>query len=273
MKKEFGFRNKWGRKQARKAIPLFASFFLGQFPLPAGNIADKTPVVNFAPMSATLQFIQFELEIYNLYEEIGLEKAGLNLEVFNQGVVGYLNLIKTGAITNKSTLTIADFDKNSSEKRLWVIDINARKILHHTLVAHGKNSGVERAERFSNVSQSEMSSLGFYVTEGTYTGKHGLSLKIRGMDEGFNKNAYNRHVVVHGAEYVSEEFVKEHGRLGRSQGCPALPMDDHQDIIKEIEGGSVLYLHASMADYQSSYLDPETAMHTYFSEEVSIANL
>lgn len=266
-------RSKWSRKHARKAIPLFASFFLGQFPLPAGNMVDRNHKATFSPSAEALKFVQFELEVYNLYEEIGLEKAGLNLEVFNKAMVGYLNLVHAGDITNKGILTIADFDKHSSEKRLWVIDVNARKIMHHSLVAHGKNSGFEMAEKFSNVPESEMSSLGFYVTQDTYIGKHGVSLKLSGMDEEYNKNAYDRHVVVHGADYVSEDFVKQHGRLGRSQGCPALPMKNHREIIEDIKGGSVLYLHASNADYDSRFLDTKVAMNTYFSQDVSVATL
>jgi len=274
MKKiKFKLRSKWSRKHARKAIPLFASFFLAQFPLPAGNIAHKPHKTVVTPTAEALKFVQFELEMYNLYEEIGLEKAGLNLEVFNKAMVGYLNLVKAGEVQKKNILTIADFDKHSSQKRFWVIDLEARKILHQSLVAHGKNSGWDIAENFSNVLGSEMSSLGFYVTQDTYRGKHGLSLKLNGMDEDYNKNAYDRHVVVHGAEYVSEDFVKQHGRLGRSQGCPALPMGDHRAIIQDIKEGSVLYLHASNEDYESRFLNTEVAMNSYFSEMTAVASL
>jgi hypothetical protein len=272
-KPKFKIRSKWSRKHARKAIPLFASFFLGQFPLPAGDIADRNHKATFAPSAEALKFVQFELEIYSLYEEMGLEKTGLNLEVFNKAMVGYLNLLHAGDITNKNILTIADFDKHSSEKRLWVLDVHARKILHQSLVAHGKNSGFEMAERFSNVPESEMSSLGFYVTQDTYIGKHGVSLKLNGMDEEYNKNAYDRNIVIHGAEYAGEDFVKQYGRLGRSQGCPALPMKNHREIIDNIKGGSVLYLHASKADYDSQFLDTNVAMNTFFSQDVSVATI
>ena len=266
-------RSKWSRRHARKAIPLFASFFLAQFPLPAGNIATKPHKAIVAPTAEALKFVQFELEMYNLYEEIGLEKAGLNLEVFNKAMVGYLNLVHAGEIKNKNVLTIADFDKHSSQKRLWVIDLSARKILHQSLVAHGKNSGWDMAESFSNVLGSEMSSVGFYLTKDTYTGKHGLSLKLAGLDEGYNKNAYDRNVVVHGADYVSEDFVKQHGRLGRSQGCPALPMGTHREVIKDIKDGSLLYLHSSAANYESDFLDTEVAMNSYFSDMPTVASL
>ncbi|WP_146894453.1 murein L,D-transpeptidase catalytic domain family protein [Adhaeribacter aerolatus] len=261
-------RKKWSGRQVKKAIPLFASFFLAHSPLPAGSTMQKQGATVVAPNSEALKFIQFELEVYDLYEQIGLEQAGLSLEVFNQALVGYLNLLHAGLVQNNRTLTIADFDKSSSEKRFWVIDIQNKVILHQSLVAHGKNSGWDVAEEFSNVIQSEKSSLGFFVTQNTYQGRHGLSLKLVGMDEDYNKNAYDRNIVVHGAEYVSEDFVKQHGRLGRSQGCPALPMKNHKEIIQDIKDGSVLYLHASKADYNSKLLDTEVAMNTFFKQPV-----
>ena len=265
MKKyKFNVSKKWGRSKARRAIPLFASFFLAQFPLPAGNMAGSQTASVFSPTSETLKFINFELDLYKLYEDAGLQAAGLNLEVFNKAMVGYLNLLHQGKLSDKKILAIADFDKPSAEKRLWVLDLENRKLLHHSLVAHGKNSGLEKAETFSNVPQSEMSSLGFFVTQGTYQGKHGLSLKLEGMDKNYNTNAAVRNVVVHGADYVSEDFVKQHGRLGRSQGCPALPMDTHEEIISTIQDRTVLYLHASDAGYYSEYLDNNVAMETYF---------
>ena len=122
-------------------------------------------------------------------------------------------------------LTLIDFSRPSQHKRLWVINVEKGKVLFHTLVAHGKASGADVPMAFSNKDGSEMSSLGFYRTAPTtYTGKHGLSLKLVGLDPGFNTNAESRAVVVHGADYVCEDFVKAHGRLGRSQGCPALPV-------------------------------------------------
>lgn len=258
---------KWTRHQVRKAIPLFASFFLAQFPLPAGNIKENPKMAVITPTSEALKFVNFELKVLSLYEDAGLQEAGLSLEVFNKAMVGYLNLYNKGALSNKKLLTIADFDKSSAEKRLWVIDLSARKLVHNSLVAHGKNSGLEKAENFSNVSKSEMSSLGFYVTHGTYQGKHGLSLKIEGMDAGYNTNAADRHVVVHGADYVSEEFVKQNGRLGRSQGCPALPMETHAEIIDLIKNETCLYLNASDLDYRSDYLDAELAMNTFYEKQ------
>jgi len=265
MKKyKFHINNNWGRRKVRKAIPLFASFFLAQFPLPAGSLAVKKALPTFSSSPETLKFVNFELDMLKFYEEADLEKAGLSLEVFNKAMVGYLNLLHEGALSDKKVLTIADFDVPSTQKRLWVLDLENNKLLYHSLVAHGKNSGWKEAGQFSNTIQSEMSSLGFYVTQGTYQGKHGLSLKLEGMDKNFNDNASKRYVVVHGANYVSEDFINKNGFLGRSQGCPALPMDMHEKIIDTIQEQTVLYLHASDAGYYSQHLDTKVAMETYF---------
>lgn len=260
---------RWGHKKARKAIPLFASFFLAHFALPAGNMVPRTNTSNFAINPETLRFVNFELNLLKVYEDAGLAAAGLNLEVFNKAMVGYLNLKKEGALSDKRIITIADFDQPSNQKRLWVIDIENQKLLFHSLVAHGKNSGNALAEKFSNVPFSEMSSLGFYVTQDTYIGKHGVSLKLEGMDKNFNTNASQRCVVVHGAEYVSEEFIKQNGRLGRSQGCPALPMENYEEIIDTIKGKTMLYLYASDAGYYSNYLDAKGAMEVYYSNSTN----
>lgn len=265
MKKyRFNVNSSWGKGKARKAIPLFASFFLAHFALPAGNLTGKQHASVLTVNPEALRFVNFELDMLRFYEDAGLEAAGLRLEVFNKAMVGYLNLKKAGLLSDKNILTVADFDQPSSQKRFWVIDINAKKLLFNSLVAHGKNSGNELAETFSNVPESEMSSLGFYVTQGTYTGKHGLSLKIEGMDKNFNSNASKRCVVVHGADYVSEDFIRQNGRLGRSQGCPALPMENYAEIIDTIKDQTVLYLHAANAGFYSSHLDTRTAMEAYY---------
>ena len=212
------------------------------------------------PPAAQQVFFQtaFERQAVELYAKLGLGAAGLPLGVFREGLVGYYNL--RGASKRPGTppvLTLIDFSKSSQQKRLWVINVEKAKVLFHTLVAHGKASGADVPLAFSNRGGSEMSSLGFYRTAPTtYNGKHGLSLKIMGLDPGFNTNAENRAVVVHGAEYVCEDFVKSHGRLGRSQGCPALPVAETAAIVRAIKGGSVLYLHGpARAGYRSQWLN------------------
>jgi len=187
----------------------------------------------------------FEQHVLQTYVQTGLTAAGLPLDVYREALIGFYNLQQRGLVApQRQVLTIIDFNRSSRQKRLWVVDVQQRRVLFHTLVAHGKNTGEEFASAFSNQNNSEMSSLGFYVTGNTYEGKHGLSLKLNGLDAGYNTNAASRSVVVHGAAYVCEEFVRQHGRLGRSQGCPALPADQSSAIIRAIKNGTVVYAHA-----------------------------
>jgi hypothetical protein len=179
-----------------------------------------------------------------LYNEISaLNNSEMpSVEAFEIAYKGYTNLIGKQALS-KNILSIADFSKPSTEKRLWVIDMNTRAILFHDFVAHGKNSGVNFAEKFSNNPNSNMSSLGFYVTGETYTGKHGLSLYLNGQDLLFNSKARERAIVIHGADYVSSKFIDKYGRLGRSFGCPAINMENCQSIIETIREGSCLFIY------------------------------
>ncbi len=246
----------------RRVLPFVASLFLAT-PL-AGPIARslanghapklKTKVA-LAPIS------RLESTARDLYTSLGAEQQGLRFDVFQKALTGYLNLRQAGRLAeNQDRLTVVDFDLPSTEKRLWVLDLSAHKVLYHTLVAHGHNSGENEASSFSNTNESNMSSLGFYVTGHEYEGKHGHSLRLNGLDEGFNTNALARSVVMHGADYVSEAFIKQNGRLGRSLGCPALPLDSYAQIIDAVKGGSCLFLNKSNAGYASKYLDSEAAL-------------
>lgn len=151
--------------------------------------------------------------------------------------------------SNEDILTIIDFSKPSTEKRLFILDLKEQKILHHTYVAHGKNTGENLATKFSNTRGSNQSSLGLFRTAESYYGKHGYSLRLDGLEKGFNDKARERAVVMHSAWYVSEDFIQKHGRLGRSFGCPALPMELSQEIIDLIKGGSCLYIYADDSNY------------------------
>ena len=256
---------KKSNRRIRRVIPFLAPFFFTHFPLPAGSNYDvKGPQTHISAATAeALRFAAFQVDVYKLYEEIGLEQSGLRLNVFNEALVGYLNLKAQGQLSDKKMLTVVDFEKPSTEKRLWVIDLAEKRVVFNSLVAHGKNSGENIAQSFGNLVNSEKSSLGFYVTQDVYMGKHGLSLKLAGMDENFNTNALERCVVMHGADYVSENFIAQHGRLGRSQGCPALPMDNHKEIIQVVKGKTCLFIHADEGEYNSQYLDADTALAYY----------
>ncbi len=163
-------------------------------------------------------------------------------EIFAQALKGYY-LLKEKGLVKKSILTLVDFSMSSNSKRLWVIDLATNTVLFQSLVAHGRNTGEEFAKNFSNSAQSFKSSLGFYTTGEIYTGKHGMSLKLDGLEKGVNDNARNRGVVIHGADYVSDVFIKNNKRLGRSQGCPALPEELSKAIIDVIKDKSCFFIY------------------------------
>ena len=187
----------------------------------------------------------------NLYEQMKSDPTNVlpSWEAFSLAVRGYNNLKATSGKVKKDILTVADFSLASSSKRLWVIDLAKKKVLYNDWVAHGKKSGNNFAKMFSNQSNSNASSIGFYVTGETYSGKHGLSLRLDGMDNGFNDNARNRSIVIHGAKYVSADFIKKYGRLGRSLGCPSLSMSIYKDVIDTICNGSILFIYSPNADF------------------------
>lgn len=262
---------KKGNRRIRRIIPFLAPFFFAHFSLPAGNTDAKSQQTKLSSATAeAMRFAAFQVDVYKLYEEIGLENSGLSLDVFNEALLGYINLKGQGQLSDKKLLTVVDFNKPSTQKRLWVIDLAEKKVLFNSLVAHGKNSGADKAEVFDNAVNSEKSSLGFFVTQDIYNGKHGKSLKLVGMDEEFNANALERCVVIHGADYVSEDFIAQHGRLGRSQGCPALPMENHAQIIDAVKDKTCLFIHADKKDYNSDYLNAETALSYYANANNSI---
>lgn len=211
-----------------------------------------------------LKLAAFELHLQQTYSGAGLERAGLEFEVFKKAMIGYYNLKGNQLVSpSKSVLSVIDFTKSSKDKRLYIIDLKSKKVLYNTLVAHGKNTGDEFARKFSNAPNSYMSSAGFYVTNNTYVGKHGLSLRISGLDEGYNTNALARAVVIHGADYVSEKFIRQTGRLGRSLGCPALPLEQTKDIIQTIAGQTALYIHAPIKAYSSKFLNQGAALERF----------
>ncbi|MFB1077111.1 murein L,D-transpeptidase catalytic domain family protein [Photobacterium damselae] len=171
------------------------------------------------------------------------EKAKLNgivdYEAFKKGFNAY-NKIKG---KKKSLLTIIDYSKPSNEKRFYVIDLKRNKLLYKTYVAHGVNSGLLMAKNFSNTVDSHKTSLGTYLTATTYNGSNGYSLKLQGLTRGKNTNALKRYIVIHGAKYATEAFIKHNGYLGRSWGCPALPPQLARKIIDTIKGGSVIFAY------------------------------
>ncbi len=184
-----------------------------------------------------------------LYRELALDVAGLSEKAFRFALLGMEKLRQKGRLSRQRILTIVDFSLPSDQQRLFVIDLYERCLLYQTYVAHGQGSGTLYARQFSNRHSSWQSSLGFYLTDATYAGRHGYSLRLRGLEKGINDNAYSRAIVMHGAAYVSEGIVRLQGYLGRSQGCPAVPEKWARPIIDEIKGGSLLFVYSGDASY------------------------
>ncbi|KTC86452.1 murein L,D-transpeptidase catalytic domain family protein [Legionella brunensis] len=170
------------------------------------------------------------------------EAPTLNAGAINK-VLTSLKCVEEYNVEHNSILTIIDYSKPSSEKRLWVFDLNQKKLLFHTYVSHGIRSGSLLTNYFSNKHDSKASSLGVYRTENTYYGRDGLSLVLNGLDQGFNDNATSRSVVMHGGWYVEEDFIKKYGRAGRSWGCPALPLQLTKPIINTIKDRSLFVIY------------------------------
>ena len=191
--------------------------------------------------------------IATIYKQIDFSKSDtLNYLVFSMAYRGYINMMNEGMVNGKKhILTVCDFTLSSNEDRMWIIDLDTRKVLLNTYVAHGENSGEEFARFFSNRAESHQSSIGFYITAETYTGKHGYSLRLFGMDKGFNSSAYNRDIVIHGADYVCKRFIKNNKRLGRSWGCPAVNSELSDKVIELIKDHTCLYIHYPRGEYLS----------------------
>jgi len=185
----------------------------------------------------------------------------ISAKVLTMALEGYRTLKEQGKVGRDGILTVIDFDRPSVDERLFVIDVNRGQLLYSALVAHGRGSGDNYADSFSNTPGSSQSSLGFYTTGDTYDGKNGYSLRLQGMESGINDKAESRSIVIHGANYVSYDFIKKHGRLGRSEGCPALSFDCFQQVIDLIKGGSCLFIYHAGKEYadKSTIFAPDLA--------------
>jgi hypothetical protein len=173
------------------------------------------------------------------FEELGAIDTG----VFDLALGAASCAVKSGAVGQPRTLTVIDYSKPSSEKRLWVYDLNTRELLYEELVAHGQGTGANLATKFSNLPDSHQTSLGLFVTDETYVGRNGYSLRLDGLDKGFNDRARARAIVMHGAPYVNPSFVKANGRLGRSHGCPAVSDAVARKLIDRVKGGGLVFAY------------------------------
>jgi hypothetical protein len=178
--------------------------------------------------------------------------GGIDRDVFSLALGAAACALQSGDVTDLQTLTVIDYSRPSSAKRLWVIDLRERSLLYEELVAHGSGSGMDMATVFSNEPESHQSSLGLFRTETSYVGRNGYSLRLRGLDEGFNDMAYERAIVMHGAAYVSEDAIKQQGRLGRSWGCPALRTSIAREVIDTVKGRGLVFAYYPDANWLKS---------------------
>ncbi len=214
--------------------------------------------------------------VSTIYDAAHLQESGMALSVFKKAITGFINLkIDNKLSPNASILTVVDYAKSSCEKRMWIIDVINKQLLLNTWVAHGQGSGEDMACHFSDRLESHQSSLGFYLTDDVYFGKNGRSLRLDGVDDGFNTNARTRAIVVHAADYVCEDMILQNGRLGRSFGCPAVSPVVADFVINTIKDKTVMYINGNDDNYTSKYLDEDLAA-AYVSQDPAngvVANL
>ena len=195
-----------------------------------------------------------------LYEEIKLNDI-VDYNAFEQAIIGQSKV----DVPNKDIITLIDFSRPSDQDRLFVIDLKHRKLLFSSVVAHGKKSGDKYATSFSNANGSNKSSMGFFVTEETYKGRNGYSLRLNGLEKNINDNARERAIVIHGANYANPMIARSSGRLGRSLGCPAVPRELNKPIIDTIKDGTLIYIYTGDNKYlsKSSILSDYTYTQRY----------
>jgi len=217
-------------------------YFLGI----ALGVALVVPSLTDASSSAAFSRADFSSEELGSIEE----------NVFDLALGAATCAVRAGAVDAPRTLTVIDYSRPSTEKRLWVYDLKTRELLYEELVAHGQGTGANMASKFSNTNESHQTSLGLFVTDTTYVGKNGYSLRLDGLDKGINDRARERAIVMHGAPYVSQEFVKANGRLGRSWGCPAVSDAVAKKLIDRVKGGGLVFAYYPDAGFlkTSKYL-------------------
>lgn len=173
----------------------------------------------------------------------GVSIGSVDRRVFDLALGAASCAVRSGAAPGASTLTVIDYSQPSTATRLWVYDLQSRALLYQELVAHGQGSGANLATSFSNEPETHRSSVGLFVTQETYIGKNGYSLRLNGLDRGFNDRALERAIVIHGAPYVDSQFARVQGRLGRSWGCPAIRPAIARELIDRVKGGGLVFAY------------------------------
>ncbi len=204
---------------------------------PSETIPKKTTVIGSAVNSAAA--VNYWID--SLYTTMHLDQAGLSRSIFFTACKGYEYMLSQNALFKQGLLTICDYSQCSNKKRLYVLDINQAKILFNTYVSHGRNSGNDYATSFSNSNESHKTCLGFMRTAETYIGDNGFSMRLDGMENGFNNNVRERAIVMHGSNYVNGERAANGTMMGRSFGCPAVPAAEVTRIVNCIKGGSCFF--------------------------------
>ena len=240
-----------------KKVLTLCTLVLTALPVNYSNLLGKSE------LNSSLSSINPDMDIFftRFYKILKSDAPKPDYEVFKEALSGFFNL-KARNQVKKNLLTLIDFSISSRLERMWIVDLNEMKVVNYSLVAHGRNSGNEFASYFSNKPSSYQSSLGFYLTDEIYYGKHGMSLLLDGVESGVNDKARDRAIVMHGANYVSRDFIRNNGRLGRSFGCPSIPMEDHEKIISMLSGRSVIYIYHPDENYHknSRMFTRETAL-------------
>jgi len=217
------------------------------------SAASLDPVVSTATVTVSGVDNAVESNVA-VVEATAPSNASLTLDAWSDDAVGAIDsrvlelalgasrcAIKNGAVDNPSTLTVIDYSKPSTEPRMWVLDLQRRRLLYEELVAHGQGTGDNFATKFSNQPDSHQTSIGLFVTDDTYVGRNGYSLKLDGLEPGFNDRARERAIVMHGAPYVNKSITKSLGRLGRSHGCPAVRDAVARELIDTVKGGNLVF--------------------------------
>lgn len=216
------------------AIPLSFLFFPNHY-------AEKNFIVSPEKKTETVHLISNNAKV--LYNDLNLSTLGLSEEAFEYAYKGYQYLTRTEKLNNTEILSICDLSQSSNKKRFYILDLAANKVLMTSYVAHGRGSGAEYAVHFSNKASSHQSSLGFYITGSTYFGQNGFSLKLEGLEAGFNNLSIKRNIVVHGAAYIGDQYLHTNKFMGRSYGCPAVPLNESSAIINLIKNGTCLFIY------------------------------
>ena len=240
------------KRKVRNAWLFISSLLVGLFSFPfafAKSVEKRATQFKNTVSNTITDFVPTLPSVVSVYDSLKLNLAGLNRKAFELAQKGFEKLVEQGVILNDSIISIIDFSLPSTEKRLYVVDMKNYQVLYNTYVAHGRNSGTVMASSFSNSPSSYKSSLGFYKTLETYSGKHGYSLKLEGLEKGINDHAYNRAIVVHGADYVNPAYIPRQGYIGRSQGCPALMPNEATPIINTIKDGTCLFIYSTSTTY------------------------